>query len=460
MTRRNEWLVATSVILLVAAGVAGALWWNYAETRALRQNTTYIPRTVKMTPEVGMLQELVRIDSSKPAGVAAAGRWVAEYLRRNGIEAETIESAPGMVNVYARIRGRQSGQGLMLFNHLDVVPPGEGWGLDPFAAQIAGDRIVGRGTLDMKAITICQLVAFVKVARSGTAPAHDLVFLATADEETGSKYGMQWLLANRPDVFDGVAYGITEGGHTEMMRDQMTYFGIEIGGKMLVQADIAGPDRETVARTRIALEPWMFPRQPERILPEVRVYFHELSKSRLQFRELLVDVDAAVRDGKFWILPATYRDLTQNSVATGPMREEDGRWKMLVTMVNLPDEDPDRRLRWLGETIAPHGAKLAEVRVKEGPGVLSSRDSRIFTLLAAEAQERYGVPAGVEILYRSLTDSRFLRPKGITCYGISPYAATYFQSLAIHGADEAITVHAFQEGVTFMTEVVTEWAKG
>ena len=61
----------------------------------------------------------------------------------------------------------------------------------------------GRGTLDMKAMALCQLLAFAESRAAGEQPTHDLVFLATADEETGSEYGMRWLLAHRPDVFAG-----------------------------------------------------------------------------------------------------------------------------------------------------------------------------------------------------------------------------------------------------------------
>ena len=251
---RNERIVAAIVVVLVAIGTWAALRWERRQRETLYEDRTYIPRKVTMTPEIAQLQELVRIDSSKPEGVAAAARWVAAYLERNGVRAELIESAPNMVNVYARIEGEERGGGLLLFNHLDVVPPGDGWRRPPFEASLFGDRMVGRGTLDMKGLILCQLVAFVDIAKSGKKPAHDLVFLGTADEETGSRWGMQWLLANRPDVFRDVAYGITEGGITEMMREEITYFGIEVGGKQLVQVLVSAKKREELAKMRIALE--------------------------------------------------------------------------------------------------------------------------------------------------------------------------------------------------------------
>ncbi len=455
---RNERIAAT-ILVLVAACVALALWrWNVTETAALRKDLRYIPKPVTITPEVTMLQELVRIDSSRPEGVAAGAQWIAAYLEKNGIPAEIIESAPSMLNVYARIEGEEPGNGLLLFNHIDVVPPGPGWKVPPFEAVIRGDRLIGRGTVDMKALTICQLVAFVDIARSSRKPRHDLVFLATAEEEQGSRLGMQWLLANRPDLFEGIATGITEGGITEIMSEQMTYFGIEIGGKQYVKAFIAAPKLEELKEARIALEPFIFSRIPGRVLPEVKTHFAQLAPTRIQFREQLVDIEATIRNGEFWRLPPTYRDLVQNSLVTGPPERLGDEWRMLVTLLNLPDEDPDRRLEWLGRTIAPAGARVQEVASKEGPVPLSSHHTALFAILAAKARERYDVEAGVQILFRSTSDARFLRTRGIDVYGVSPYPVTFYQSTAIHYEDESITVPSFQEGIEYLRDVVRAWA--
>jgi len=455
---RNERIVAAALILLVGASVWWVGHWNRREAASLRKDQTYIPRPLRMTPEVTMLQELVRIDSSKPEGVAAAARWVAAHLKRNGIDAEIIESAPSMLNVYARIRGRSPGQGLLLFNHLDVVPAGEGWTRPPYDAFLFGDRMYGRGTVDMKGITICQLAAFVAVAKSGRVPEHDLVFLATADEETGSTWGMQWLLAHRPDIFTGVAYGITEGGLTEIMSDRMTYFGIEIGGKQLVQVVVEAASKERLQQTRVALEPYIASRHPDRVLPEVKRFFAQLAATRVAFRPYLADIDATIETGQFWRLPPTYRDLVQNSIGTGPVRQVGDRWEMQVSMVNLSDEHPEKRIAWLDETVSAFDARVSRILVKEGPNVFSAENTLVFSLLAKAARERHGVVAGTYILYRSISDCRFLRPRGIACYGVSPYRVTYFESIAIHGTDESINVGAFQDGVEYLKDVVTDWS--
>src|SRR5205823_3396924 len=152
---------------------------------------------------------------------------------------EIFEPAPGRANLYARIRGKRNGEGLMLASHIDVVPASpNGWTRPPFSGDIHLNQIWGRGALDMKSITICQLEAFIAVAKSGRQPERDLVLLAVADEETGSANGMRWIVEHRPDILAGIRYALNEGGVTETLSEAITYFGIEIGTKQVITLDL------------------------------------------------------------------------------------------------------------------------------------------------------------------------------------------------------------------------------
>jgi acetylornithine deacetylase/succinyl-diaminopimelate desuccinylase-like protein len=457
---RNERIVAGLVILVAAAVAGGIVWWSHIEGEQLERDRRYIPKVTTITPDVLLLQEFVRIDTSTPKGAAAGARWLAGYLRQHGVTPEIIESAPDRLNVYARIRGTRPGEGLLLFNHIDVVPAGEGWHGPAFEGTIALNMMHGRGTLDMKALTICQLLAFLDVARSGRPPAHDLVFLATADEETGSNYGMQWIIAHRPDVLQGVRYGITEGGITEMMSERMTYFGIEVGGKQQVVFTVEGDDLQSMQKARFALEPYMFTREPERVLPVIRRFFRDLAPTRIAFKPFLADIDGTIARGEFWRLPTPYRDLTQNSLwVTAPARSGRG-WSMTITQANLPDENPDERIAWAESIVKPYGLRMGEVRGKQGLVPVSPDDTPLFRLLQQEAERRYQVAAGLQLLYRSGTDARFLRPLGIVCYGLSPYPVDFFQSISIHAPNERIRVDYFLDGIEYTRTVVGAWAAG
>jgi len=225
---RRRW---TLPLILLAAGaviIGGLVVYNRTVEDDVNSQL-WIPRAIKMTPEIARLQEYVRIDTSKNNEIDGA-RYLAAILARQKIPAEIIESAPGRANLYARIKGKHDGDALLLLNHIDVVAaPPQGWSHPPFAAEAQLNFIWGRGTLDMKGIAVCQLEAFLDVARSGRVPERDLVFLATADEENDGVLGVRWLLEHRPDLFHGVRYALNEGGVTETLQERVSYFGIETG---------------------------------------------------------------------------------------------------------------------------------------------------------------------------------------------------------------------------------------
>ncbi|MEA2491217.1 MAG: hypothetical protein QOH21_3009, partial [Acidobacteriota bacterium] len=377
----------------------------------------------------------------------------------NGVRAEIIESAPGRKNVYARIRGRRAGEGLLLLQHLDVVPANAAdWDYPPFGGEIHLNQLHGRGAVDMKSIGLTHILAFLSVARSGRTPERDLVLLAVADEETNSALGTQWLLAHRPDVIDGVRYAFGEGGVNEMTAEKMVYFGIEIGGKQYSQARVEGPTLEALAQARFALQRYWLRREPERILPQVRAFFRDLAPTRYHFQPLLADVDAAVREGKFWELPNTYRELTYNITAMRwPVAAANGRYEAIIDLVDLPDENLDARLAWLAGQLAPFGVRITGTPTRGFAVPFSPTGTPLFRLIADQARHRYATTAGTMVLSRSTNDLRYLRVRGITCYGILPFPLDVFQSQSIHGTNERIRLDWFMNGVDFTRELVERW---
>ena len=142
---------------------------------------------------------------------------------------------------------------------------------------------------------------------------------------------------------------------------------------------------------------------------------------------------------------------------TAPFLYE-GRWYVRAILLNLPDEDPDQRVAWLKEKIAPYGFDI-EVRQKDGPVPTSPTQNPLFEILVAEAKQRYHVPAGSEMLYSSTSDCRYLRRRGIACYGVSPYLVDITQSVSIHGPDERIRLDWFQEGIEYLRSAVRKWSR-
>jgi len=96
----------------------------------------------------------------------------------------------GPVENLLAIRANGPGRHVAFAGHLDVVPPGEDWGSDPFVPTLRGDLLYGRGAVDMKG----SIAAFVAAARARAALPGTVSFLITGDEEGAATYGTPVLM--------------------------------------------------------------------------------------------------------------------------------------------------------------------------------------------------------------------------------------------------------------------------
>ncbi len=157
---------------------------------------------------------------------------LAGFLDDTDIEVQTFESAPGRMNLLARIPGRDPAAPSLCFNgHTDVVPVNpEGWTHDPFGAELIDGEVWGRGAVDMLNLTSSMAVVMRDIAESGFRPAGDLLFLAVADEESGSNYGARWMADNYPELIT-TDYVLTENGGLHGGSSSNPTVGIRVGEK-------------------------------------------------------------------------------------------------------------------------------------------------------------------------------------------------------------------------------------
>ncbi|MGD1171255.1 M20/M25/M40 family metallo-hydrolase [Mycobacterium seoulense] len=170
---------------------------------------------------VEVVSRLIRFDTTNTGepettrGEAECAQWVAEQLAEVGYVPQYVESgAPGRGNVIARLAGADSSRGaLLIHGHLDVVPaePAE-WSVHPFSGAIKDGFVWGRGAVDMKDMVGMMIVVARRLKRAGIVPPRDLVFAFLADEEHGGSFGAQWLVDNRPELFEGITEAIGEVG--------------------------------------------------------------------------------------------------------------------------------------------------------------------------------------------------------------------------------------------------------
>jgi succinyl-diaminopimelate desuccinylase len=152
---------------------------------------------------VALTQALVRIPTINPPGDAyeACARFIGERLARRGFAVEYLraQGAPGdsdrhpRLNVVARIEGAAAGPCLHFNGHIDVVEPGGGWSVDPFAALVRDGKVYGRGSCDMKGGIAASIIAVEALLDEGLLVRGALEISGTVDEESGGFAGVAWL---------------------------------------------------------------------------------------------------------------------------------------------------------------------------------------------------------------------------------------------------------------------------
>jgi succinyl-diaminopimelate desuccinylase len=165
---------------------------------------------------VGFLQKLVRMDTAVPPGnnYPDCARLIGQTLKKLGYEVHALKvpgelverrlrekrlpvppgGPPARVNILSRRPGHGSGRVMHFSGHFDVVPPGEGWTMDPFSGELRDGKVYGRGSTDQKSGIAASLFAIEAIRRSGVKLPGTVEQSATVDEEYGGDTGLGYLV--------------------------------------------------------------------------------------------------------------------------------------------------------------------------------------------------------------------------------------------------------------------------
>jgi acetylornithine deacetylase/succinyl-diaminopimelate desuccinylase-like protein len=154
-----------------------------------------------------LFRELIEINTTESVGsVTTASEAMAKRLRDAGFDAaDVVVLGPNdrKKNLVARLRGTGKHKPILLIGHLDVVEARpQDWTTDPFKLIEKDGFFYGRGTLDMKDGDAIMVATLIRMKKEGFRPSRDLILALTADEESGSSNGVDWLLKNRRELVD------------------------------------------------------------------------------------------------------------------------------------------------------------------------------------------------------------------------------------------------------------------
>jgi acetylornithine deacetylase/succinyl-diaminopimelate desuccinylase family protein len=137
--------------------------------------------------------DLISKNTVNPPGNEYLAKGIAlKAMKSLGMTVQAKEKEKGRTNLIGRIgRGKPS---VALIAHLDVVPAGDGWKTDPFKPVVKNGRIYGRGALDDKGLFAASYGAIKAFLKNNSKFKGTIYFLAAADEEQGSRLGIEWLI--------------------------------------------------------------------------------------------------------------------------------------------------------------------------------------------------------------------------------------------------------------------------
>jgi acetylornithine deacetylase/succinyl-diaminopimelate desuccinylase-like protein len=424
------------------------------------------------------LQQYLRMNTVNPPGNEMEGaRFFKNIFDGESIPCQLFEPSPGRGNLLATLKGSGKKKPILLLSHMDVVPvEKERWEFDPFAGIIKDGYLYGRGALDNKSMGIMEMMVLLILKREKMSLKRDILFLATADEETGGRWGVQWAIENVPSLRTS-EYAFNEGGYINLSEAGVPdRYEISNGQKVILQlklkakgtsghASMPHSDNPNVKLVH-ALEAVTKWETPYNILPMVKEFFLKMApKQPPDKRKFLEDIEKGLSDPSFsnWLTSnPIYNAMVRNTISLTILQ---GGSKSNV----IPSESAatlDCRLipgsskedflkeikRRLGDEIEVEGSM-------ESQSILpSSLDTDLFRAIQKYAAENDPDCPIVPLLLPGATDSRFLREKGITTYDFCPFRLSEKELLRVHGNNERIAVENLRFGMKMMVEILKEIA--
>jgi acetylornithine deacetylase/succinyl-diaminopimelate desuccinylase-like protein len=454
---------------------------------------------------VRLLQELIRIDTVNPpppgsgrpdAGETELCRHVQRVLAADGIASEIYESAPGRGNLVARVRGTGAKKPVLLMAHVDVVGVERGrWSADPLSGEIRDGFVWGRGALDDKDDAAIFVQVLRILARSKERLSRDVILMLNADEESSGAFGAAWMAEKHWDRI-ACEFVLSEGGRAFLEGGKVVQYGFMTAEKIYNDfrlwvpgkaghSSVPDPSNAIYSLARL-LEKLESFRTPIRVTPTVAAQLEgwaELSRYapvRDDMRRAAAgDLDAAgrlCRDPRF---NAQLRSTLVPTIVKGGIRENvlPAEAEVNVNVRLLPGERIDdlvravaahlglRRFevvegdeaaveRWKREKKDVEAAVFLVDRGIEAPA--SSHETEMFRALVRTAKRLSPGAVAVPQMATGATDARFLRRKGVDCYGLAPAPTGEAEDATPHGHDERVRVESVKFGVSFVLEAVRE----
>ena len=482
--KRMMQVLAGAAALTMAASLPVAAQVSPAGAPGISGNPSPIGDTAAIAKEAqGWLANLIKINTTNPPGnEQIAAMYIAGILAKDGIKAEILDLAPGRSAVVARLQSAAMAnptKALLLLAHMDTVPVDKSkWSVDPFGAVIKDGYLYGRGAIDDKGMLAANLAVFIELKRSMARLNRDVIFLATADEETSGDASIRMLIAKHWEKL-AAGFAINEGGNVFLKNGKVEYIGVQADEKVAYNIAVVArgtsghasqPTKDNpVIHLAAAVAKIGNYSAPVHFTSIVRRYFEGLAP--LEDDEIgkwIRSMDTADRGehaqrvisdaSPLW--NAMLRNTIAPTVVTAGVANNvipaEARANLNVRL--LPGDPIAAVMNDLNKLVNDPQVKL-ELQPSAGLAAPSSSlESEFYKLIAKIVSQEFGGAPALPFQSTWLTDSAQLRLHQVQALGLVPFPLTQDDLKRMHGDDERIPLAAFDKGVDVLAKIVTEFA--
>ncbi len=477
MTRRKKLLRALGVVVALAAALVAVLIVRAGDRRTpprpLDVPAPVAEFEVDMDYALRALSDFIRIDTSTPPGVprdpsppAALTHLLDRYVVPMGLPYEVIEDRMLVVTVAGEDPGLAP---LVLLSHYDVVPVAEDevddWTHPPFGGVVADGYLWGRGAMDNKGSTICQLEAIRALRGLGRRPRREVRLVIVPDEEIGGVEGSGAIVSRHREVLGDPFLVLDEGSALlTHVFPGLLLAGVAVGEKRFVTLELSVtgvPGHSSMPRRDAA--PNVLSRAlgrladyqgPIRVLPTTEAFLDRVAdhlplarriplKNRWLFEGAIVN-QLASRPGP----NATIRDTLAITIFDGGVKDNviPAEVKATVNMRLLPGSDLDEVLRRIEGVIAEPRVQI-EVVTDWGDTPVQPTTGERWDRFESALVTIFPDAVVVPLVTPGTTDARYFAQADIPTFRFLPFTVDDDELSRVHGIDERISVDNVRQGV-------------
>jgi acetylornithine deacetylase/succinyl-diaminopimelate desuccinylase-like protein len=388
--------------------------------------------------------------------------YLKEILDNNNIDSQIVYSNKGRTSIISKLAGKKKHlKPVILLSHLDVVAAKEEeWTFPPFSGDIYENKIWGRGTLDTKQLTAMHLMAFLHLKRLNVPLNRDVYFIATADEENGSKEGMEFISKQFPDVFNNSIVLSEGGGFTVQSENGETLMLFASGEKGTARVSITAagdgghagcpPENQAIGNLSKALDYLMrisFPAGNYPVIQRFRNDMEEMMNVENEQGQLVKRLYEYMKETTF--TPELIRIGDQLNVI--PYKAE-----VILEFRTLPNQTREQFELFMNDWTVPPNVHYQLLSFQQG--YESDPDGAIISLFRT-LSERLGFNMRwIPFTALGKTDGRFIGEMASQIYGLSPTLTLFTEVLnRVHNKDEHIELESFEYGIQLMKDVLEEF---